>query len=189
MPQKKNPDIAELTRGASAVLVGNATALMSLVKGLPLTYNRDLSWDKPLIFESIDDLLLVLPAMTGMVRTMRVDVEALAAAATEGFTLATDVADWLARQGVPFSEAHEIVGRVVRLCEQRACDLDDLSDEDLRGVDVRLTPAARSVLDVRQALAARCGAGATAPARVREQLAGLRDCAGVAAEWAREVTR
>jgi len=189
MPQKKNPDIAELTRGVSAVLVGNAAALLSLVKGLPLTYNRDLSWDKPLIFESIDDLLLVLPAMTGMVHTMRVDVEALAAAAADGFTLATDVADWLARQGVPFSEAHEVVGRLVRLCEERACDLGDLGDDDLAAVDARLTPDVRSVLDVRQALAARCGAGATAPARVREQLAQLRARVGMAAEWARKVTR
>jgi argininosuccinate lyase len=188
MPQKKNPDIAELTRGVSAVLIGNATALLTLVKGLPLAYNRDLSWDKPLIFESIDDLLLVLPAMAGMVRTMRVDEEALAAAAVEGFTLATDVADWLARRTVPFNEAHEIVGRLVRLCEERACDLGDLSDDDLMGVDARLTPDVRSVLDARSALDARCGAGGTAPARVTEQLRDLEACAAAAAAWARGET-
>lgn len=188
MPQKKNPDIAELTRGASAVLVGNATAVLTMVKGLPLTYNRDLSWDKPLIFEAIDLLLLVLPAMAGMVRTMRVDVEAMAVAATEGFTLATDAADWLARQGVPFSEAHEIVGRLVRVCEERSCALADLTDADLAGVDARLTPAVREVLDVRQALEARCGFGATAPARVSEQLDALEERLDETVAWACEMT-
>jgi len=189
MPQKKNPDIAELTRGVAAVITGNATALLSLVKGLPLTYNRDLSWDKPLIFESIDDLFLVLPAMAGMIRTLRVDSQALAAAAAEGFTLATDVADWLAREGVPFSEAHEIVGRLVRVCEERACDLGDLTDDELAGVDSRLTPSVRSVLDIRQALEARCGVGGTAPARVREQLLELEEAVRVAGAWAQGVTR
>ena len=152
---------------------------------MPLTYNRDLSWDKPLVFETIDMLLRVLPAMSGMVRTMRVNVQTLAVAAAEGFTLATDVADWLARRGVPFSEAHEVVGRLVRLCEGRACNLDGLTDADLVGVHPQLTPDVREILDVRVALNARCGAGGTAPSRVREQLVDLAEHARGAETWAR----
>lgn len=175
MPQKKNPDIAELTRGASGIFIGNLTSMLVMLKGLPFTYNRDLSFDKHAIFDTIDKLMLVLPAMAGMIATMRVNREVMAAGATAGFTLATDVADWLARKGVPFKEAHEIVGNMVRLCEERNQDLDQLSDADLAGLDERLTPEVRSVLDVRQALLSRCGAGGTSPIRVLEQIQTLEE--------------
>jgi argininosuccinate lyase len=173
MPQKKNPDIAEMARGATGPFIGNLTAMLVMVKGLPLTYNRDLTYDTAVIFDTVDKLLALVPAMTGMVRTMRVNREALAQAASGGFTLATDVADWLARSGVPFRDAHEIVGRLVQRCEDGGCELDSLSGEDLAEVDVHLGPEVRSVLNVRQALLARCGVGGTAPQRVIEQLAAL----------------
>ena len=170
MPQKKNPDIAELTRGAAGIFIGNLTSMLVQLKGLPLTYNRDLSWDKHEALDTVDVLLKVLPPMAGMIATMTVDREVLAASATSGYTLATDVADWLARKGVPFKDGHEIVGNLVRLCEGKGCGLDQLSDAELAAVDPRLTPDARSAMEVRQALRARCGRGATAPDRVREQL-------------------
>jgi argininosuccinate lyase len=186
MPQKKNPDIAELTRGATGIFIGNLTAMLVMLKGLPFTYNRDLSFDKHEVFDTMDKLFLVLPAMTGMIRTMRVNREAMAIHATSGFTLATDVADWLARKGVPFKDAHEVVGSMVRLCETRACDLNDLSDQDLFALDNRLTPDVRAVLDVRQALLSRCGIGATSPIRVAEQLDALESRIEASAAWSRE---
>lgn len=185
MPQKKNPDIAELARGAAGPFIGNLTSLLVMLKGLPLTYNRDLSYDKDVIFDTVDSLLVLIPAMAGMIRTMRVNREVLAAAASEGFTLATDVADWLARNGVPFRDAHEIVGRLVQRCEDDGRDLDSLTDEDLAEVDVRLSPAVRSVLDVRHALLARCGSGATSPQRVAEQLGALEEKVAGFSRWAR----
>lgn len=184
MPQKKNPDIAELTRGASGIFIGNLTSMLVMLKGLPFTYNRDLSFDKHEIFDTVDKLLLVLPAMAGMIATMRVNREVMAAGATAGFTLATDVADWLARRGVPFKEAHEVVGNLVRRCEERGCGLDQLGDADLAGVDPRLTPEVRSVLDVRQALLSRCGAGGTSPERVAEQIAALEQRVEGFLDWA-----
>jgi argininosuccinate lyase len=185
MPQKKNPDIAELTRGAAGIFIGNLTSVLVMLKGLPFTYNRDLSFDKHEVFDTVDKLLLVLPAMAGMVATLKVNRAVMAKGAAAGFTLATDVADWLARRGVPFNEAHEIVGTLVRRCEERGIGLDGLDDGELARVDPRLTPEVRTVLDVRRALEARCGIGGTAPARVREQIAELeRDAAGCAA-WAR----
>jgi argininosuccinate lyase len=173
MPQKKNPDIAELTRGASGIFIGNLTSMLIMLKGLPFTYNRDLSFDKHEVFDTVDKLLLVLPAMAGMIATMKVNREVLAAGATAGFTLATDVADWLARKGVPFKDGHEIVGNMVRLCEEKGHDLHQLSDADLTSLDERLTPDVRTVLDVRQALLSRCGAGGTSPVRVMEQIEAL----------------
>jgi argininosuccinate lyase len=116
---------------------------------------------------------------------MRVNREVLAASATEGFTLATDVADWLSRQGVPFRAAHEIVGRMVQRCEDLGVDLNDLTDAQLAGIDPHLTPEVRAVVDVRQALQARCGIGATAPFRVREQLSELENRIAGFSAWAR----
>lgn len=185
MPQKKNSDIAELTRGAAGIFIGNLTSLLIQVKGLPLTYNRDLSYDKHEMFDTIDTMLIHLPAMAGMIATMRVNREVLAASATEGFTLATDVADWLSRQGVPFRAAHEIVGRMVQRCEDLGVDLNDLTDAQLAGIDPHLTPEVRAVVDVRQALQARCGIGATAPFRVREQLSELENRIAGFSAWAR----
>lgn len=173
MPQKKNADIAELTRGRSARLIGCLGTMLTALKGLPFAYNRDLAEDKRASFEAVDTLSAVLPAMAGMVRTMRVDTEELRRQATDGFTLATEVADWLARQGVPFSEAHEITGRLVRYCEDRGIGLDDLSENDLAAVDARLNIEVKARLTPEAALKARDGYGGTAPRRVTEQLARL----------------
>jgi len=184
MPQKKNADIAELTRGRAARLIGALTAMLSALKGLPFAYNRDLAEDKRAAFEAVDTLATVLPAMAGMIATMRVDVARLRAQSTEGFTLATEVADWLARRGVPFAEAHEITGALVRLCEDRGIGLEVLGDADLAALDARLLPALRQVLTPEAAVAARSGHGGTAPARVAEQLARLRATLDAQRKWA-----
>jgi argininosuccinate lyase len=171
MPQKKNPDIAELARGKSGRLIGNLTGLLATLKGLPLAYNRDLQEDKEPVFDSVDTLLVVLPAMTGLIATLAFDTARLAALAPQGFSLATDVAEWLVREGVPFREAHEVAGACVRRCEDLGCDLPDLSDDQLAAISPRLTPRVREVLTVEGSVASRTGRGGTAPARVREQLA------------------
>ena len=170
MPQKKNPAVAELARGKAGRLIGGLTGLLSVLKGLPFAYNRDLQEDKEPAFDAIDTLLLVLPAMTGCVATLRFDVERMGQSAPQGYALATDIAEWLVRQGVPFREAHEVAGGCVRRAEARGVELWDLSDDELRDISDRLTPAVRSVLSVRGALEARSAFGGTAPARVREQL-------------------
>lgn len=170
MPQKKNPDIAELARGKSGRLIGNLTGLLATCKALALAYNRDLQEDKEPLFDSADQLLLVLPAFTGMIATAEFNREAMAAAAPRGFTLATDVAEWLVKQRVPFSDAHEIAGQMVALCENEGCQLQDLSDAQLQQVSEHLTPAVREVLTVTGSVASRDSVGGTAFARVREQL-------------------
>jgi argininosuccinate lyase len=170
MPQKKNPDIAELARGKSGRLIGNLTGLLTTLKGLPLAYNRDLQEDKEPVFDSVDTLRVVLPAMTGLVATLRFDTARLAALAPQGFSLATDVAEWLVREGVPFREAHELAGACVRRCEELGCDLPDLTDDQLAEISPHLTPALREVLTVEGSVASRTGRGGTAPVRVREQL-------------------
>ncbi|WP_026877000.1 argininosuccinate lyase [Jiangella gansuensis] len=174
MPQKKNPDIAELARGKAGRLVGNLTGLMTTLKALPLAYNRDLQEDKEPVFDSLDTLMLLLPAFTGMVATLTFDTARLEALAPQGFSLATDVAEWLVRQGVPFRSAHEIAGACVRECESRGIELWDLSDDDLAGISPSLTPQVRSVLSVPGSLASRSARGGTAPVRVREQLDAVR---------------
>jgi len=173
MPQKKNPDIAELARGKAGRLVGNLAGLLTTLKGLPLAYNRDLQEDKEPVFDSVATLELVLPAFAGMVETLTFDTERMRALAPEGFSLATDVADHLVRQGVPFREAHEIAGALVRFCEERGLELDEPSDADYASIDPRLTPDVRGVLTVDGSIASRSGVGGTAPERVAEQLAAL----------------
>jgi argininosuccinate lyase len=174
MPQKKNPDIAELARGKSGRLIGNLAGLLATLKALPLAYNRDLQEDKEPVFDSVDTLEVLLPAFTGQVATLRFATERMAEVAPQGFSLATDVAEWLVRQGVPFRVAHELAGACVRVCEERGIDLADLTDADLAAVDERLTPAVRDVLTVQGSVASRDARGGTAPARVAEQLAELR---------------
>ncbi len=170
MPQKKNPDIAELARGKAGRLVGNVTALLTTLKGLPLAYNRDLQEDKEPVFDSVDTLEVVLPALTGMVATLSFDTARMAELAPQGFSLATDVAEWLVRDGVPFRVAHEVAGACVRRCEELGCELDELDDEQLAAVSPYLTPAVREVLTVEGSVASRDSRGGTAPARVAEQL-------------------
>ena len=173
MPQKKNPDVAELARGKSGRLVGNLTGLLTTLKGLPLAYNRDLQEDKEPVFDSVETLEVLLPAFTGMVATLTFNTDRMAELAPQGFSLATDVADWLVRQGVPFREAHEHSGALVALCEERGIDLHEATDAELAGISPQLTPAVRDVLTVEGSIASRSGVGGTAPERVSEQLAQL----------------
>jgi argininosuccinate lyase len=186
MPQKKNADIAELARGKAGRLVGGLVAVLTMLKGLPLAYDRDMQEDKEQVFDAVDTLELVLPALAGMVSTMTVRVDRLAAAAPLGYTLATEVADWLVRRGVPFREAHEVTGRLVALCVARGCALDEVSDEDLQRISPRLTPDVRQVLSVRSALAARTTPGSTGPGPVSDQLASVGDQLDGWREWATE---
>jgi argininosuccinate lyase len=183
MPQKKNPDIAELARGKAGRLIGNLTGLLSTLKSLPLSYNRDLSEDKHHVLDTVDTLLLVLPAMAGMVATMQVQVDELRRQAPLGFTLATEVADWLSLRGVPFKVAHEITGALVQLCEQHQLELWEVTPAMLAGVDERLTPEVRDCLTLEAAIAARSGRGGTAPERVREQLERLKTALDGQQQW------
>jgi argininosuccinate lyase len=184
MPQKKNPDIAELARGKSGRFIGNLTGLLATLKALPLAYDRDLQEDKEPVFDTVEQLLVLLPALSGLIATLRVDAKRLTAAAPSGFALATDVAEWLVRQGVPFREAHEIAGSLVSYCEQRGVDLADVSDEQLADIDPRLRADVRGVLSVEGALRARSSVGGTAPDRVAEQLAALADAVRTHERWA-----
>jgi len=173
MPQKKNPDIAELARGKSGRLIGNLAGLLATLKGLPLAYNRDLQEDKEPVFDSVETLEVLLPAFTGMVATLRFNTSRMAELAPQGFSLATDVADWLVRQRVPFRDAHEISGALVRFCEINELDLHEPTDEQYAAISPHLTAALRDVLTVEGSIASRNGAGGTAPERVAEQLATL----------------
>ena len=183
MPQKKNPDVAELVRGKAGRLIGNLTGLLAMLKGLPLAYNRDLQEDKEPIFDSIDQLLIMLPAIAGMLSTLTFHSDRLAELAPKGFSLATDIADWLVRQRVPFAEAHEIAGACVRRCEAAGIELTDLSADDLVEISPQLTPEVRSVLTVEGSINSRSGRGGTAEVRVREQLAELQAELAVIEKW------
>lgn len=171
MPQKKNPDIAELARGKSGRVIGNLAGLLATLKGLPLAYNRDLQEDKEPVFDSVETLEVLLPAFTGMIATLTFETERMAELAPAGFSLATDVAEWLVKEHVPFRDAHEITGELVGYCEQRGLTLEQLSDEQLAEVSPRLTPAVKAVLSVPGSIAARDGRGGTSPASVQRQLA------------------
>jgi argininosuccinate lyase len=186
MPQKKNPDVGELARGKAGRLIGNLVSLLTTLKGLPLTYNRDLQEDKEPVFDAVDTLLLVLPAVSGLIATMRVNSERLEALAPQGFALATDLAELLVRRGVVFRDAHEVVGHLVVWCQVHDKDFDDLTDEELAKVSPHLTPDVREVLNVPGALASRKAHGGTAPERVRDQLDSLRALANEQAAWASE---
>lgn len=174
MPQKKNPDVAELARGKSGRLIGNLTGLLATLKALPLAYNRDLQEDKEPVFDSADTLEVLLPAVSGMIDTLTFNTERMAELAPLGFALATDIAEWLVRQGVPFREAHELSGACVRVAESRGVELWDLTDEEFAAVSEHLTPDVRSVLSTEGSLNARSGQGGTAPSAVAQQLAQLK---------------
>lgn len=185
MPQKKNPDVAELARGKSGRLIGNLTGLLATLKGLPFAYNRDLQEDKEPAFDTVEQLLLVLPAMTGLIKTLTFNTDQMAKSAPEGFALATDIAEWLVRQGVPFRQAHELAGACVRQAESRGVELWDLSPIELAEISPLLTPAVSSVLSLQGSLDSRSAFGGTAPVRVREQLAALSAQSGeLRARWA-----
>ena len=173
MPQKKNPDIAELARGKAGRLIGNLTGLLATLKALPLAYNRDLQEDKEPVFDSVETIEVLLPAFTGMIATLTFDTDRMAELAPQGFSLATDVADWLVRQRVPFREAHEISGALVAFCESNGLDLDEPTDAQYQAISPHLTPDVREVLTVEGSVASRTGTGGTAPQRVAEQRANL----------------
>ncbi|MEV7969195.1 argininosuccinate lyase [Sphaerisporangium sp. NPDC088356] len=199
MPQKKNPDVAELARGKSGRLIGNLMTLLTTLKGLPLTYNRDLQEDKEPVFDSVDTLLLVLPAVSGLVSTMRVNTARLESSAPDGFALATDLAELLVRRGVPFRDAHEAVGHLVVWCQVNDTTFEKLTEDDLAKISPHFVetpggtvvpgdeggvPGTLDVLNVQGALASRKAYGGTAPDRVRDQLSALREIVDGQAAWA-----
>lgn len=173
MPQKKNPDMAELARGKAGRLVGNLTALLTTLKGLPFAYNRDLQEDKEPLFDSIDTVLLVLPAVTGMVATTDFDREKMALAAPLGFSLATEIADYLVRAHVPFAHAHEAAGKCVALCESSGRQLHQLTDSEFAQIHPSLLPDVRDVLTVHGALNSRTTVGGTSPSSFAVQIKNL----------------
>ncbi|MFL6060983.1 MAG: argininosuccinate lyase [Marmoricola sp.] len=174
MPQKKNPDISELARGKAGRLIGDLAGLLATLKALPLAYNRDLQEDKEPVFDAVDTLEVLLPAFAGQVATLRFDTARMAELAPQGFSLATDIAEWLVREGVAFRVAHEVAGACVRRCEELGIELHELTDEQFAAIDPALTPAVRAVLTAEGSVASRTGRGGTAPVRVTEQLAELR---------------
>jgi argininosuccinate lyase len=184
MPQKKNPDVAELARGKAGRLIGNLTGLLATLKGLPLAYNRDLQEDKEPVFDSVDQLLLLLPAVAGMVGTLTFHPERLESLAPRGFSLATDLADWLVRRRVPFADAHHVAGAAVRFCEAQGIELSDLTPAQLQQISPNLTAEVLDVLTVSGSVDSRSGRGGTATARVREQLDEVRDAVGAIRGWA-----
>jgi argininosuccinate lyase len=179
MPQKRNPDAAELVRGHSGRIAGAMVSLVVTMKGLPLAYSKDMQDDKPPVFEAHDLLMLSLQALAGMVEATGFDEARMRAAAEAGYATATDLADWLVREaGVPFREAHHITGRAVALAEERGCALADLPLDALREVDPRLDERVFSVLTVDASVRSRTSYGGTAPQRVREQIAKARKALG-----------
>jgi len=171
MPQKRNPDAAELVRAKVGRLMGSFTALSVIVKGLPLAYAKDLQEDKEQVFDAFDTLRLSLAAMAGMVRDMIPQQEAIDAALQKGFITATDLADWLVREAdVPFRDAHHITGKIVRLAEGRGCRLDQLSLDDMKKIDARINKDVFAVLEPSKAVASRTSQGGTAPKVVRKAI-------------------
>jgi argininosuccinate lyase len=173
MPQKKNPDIAELARGKSGRLIGNLTGLLTTLKGLPLAYNRDLQEDKEPVFDSIETLEVLLPAFTGMIATITFHTDRMAELAPQGFSLATDVAEWLVKRHVSFRDAHEITGTLVKVAERQGLDLHEIDDAGLAEISPHLTPEVREVLTIQGSVTRRDGQAGTAPVRVAEQRAAL----------------
>lgn len=173
MPQKKNPDVAELARGKAGRFIGNLTGLLTVLKGMPFAYNRDLQEDKEFIFDSVENLLLLIPPVTGMVASTKFDRAKMKAAAPLGFSLATEIADFLVKDGVPFSEAHEAAGKCVKMSEVRGIALHELSDEELFSAHPKLNPSVRTALDLEGAVKGRTSVNSAGPASVQNQLANL----------------
>ncbi len=179
MPQKRNPDAAELVRGHAGRIIGCATALMVTMKGLPLAYSKDMQDDKPPVFEAHDLLALSIAAMTGMVESLAFRTDRMRALAETGFSTATDLADWLVRAaGVPFREAHHITGRAVKQAEDKGCGLADLALADLQAIDARIGEGVFDVLTVDASVASRTSYGGTAPDQVRARVAEARAALG-----------
>jgi argininosuccinate lyase len=172
MPQKRNPDAAELLRAKIGRIFGANVALMTVMKGLPLTYSKDMQEDKEQTFDAADHLMLGLAAMTGMVADMKARPDDLRVAAAMGFSTATDLADWLVRElGLPFRDAHHITGSLVAMAEKKGCDLPELTLEDMQSVHAGITKSVFDVLGVDNSVASRTSYGGTAPDNVRAQIA------------------
>ena len=170
MPQKKNPDACELMRGKCGRVFGHLQALLVTMKGLPLAYNKDMQEDKEPVFDAAETLDLALTAMGGMVSDLTPNPDAMGREAARGFSTATDLADWLVREaGVPFRDAHHITGTLVKMAEDKGCDLADLSLADMQGVNKSITDDVFNVLTVDASVRSRISYGGTAPANVRAQ--------------------
>ncbi|MFN7002520.1 MAG: argininosuccinate lyase [Roseinatronobacter sp.] len=179
MPQKRNPDAAELLRAKLGRILGATVALFTVMKGLPLTYSKDMQEDKEQVFDAADNLLLGLAVMEGMVSDLTANRAALEAAASSGFSTATDLADWLVRElNLPFRDAHHVTGALVKLAEDKGCDLPDLSLDEMQNVHGEITEAVYSVLGVQNSVASRVSYGGTAPANVRAQIARWKEVLG-----------
>ncbi|MEE3625819.1 argininosuccinate lyase [Nitrospirillum sp. BR 11752] len=175
MPQKKNPDAAELVRAKCGRVMGALSGLLVVMKGLPLAYSKDMQEDKEPVFEADDTLALCLAATTGMIQDMTPDPAAMRRAVEAGFPTATDLADWLVRRlGLPFREAHHVTGRIVRLAEERGCGLSDVPLDAMKGVDARITDEVYAVLSLEASVASRTSFGGTAPERVRAAVSAAR---------------
>ena len=174
MPQKKNADIAELARGKSGRFIGNLTSLLVVLKGLPFAYNRDLQEDKEPVFDSVDQLLILLPAITGMIETAQFDSAAISKGAADGFSLATEIADFLAKKQIPFATAHEVAGECVKFCEKNQIELDQLSDAQLLAIHPALTGEVKAFLNVKGAVASRTSSMGTSQKSVAAALAQLK---------------
>lgn len=171
MPQKKNPDAAELVRAKTGRINGALITLLTVMKGLPLAYSKDMQEDKEAVFDAAENLELAIAAMTGMVSDLTVNEASMAAAAGSGFSIATDLADWLVREtGLPFREAHHVTGAAVALAEKKGCGLEDLTLEDLQGIHPKITKSVFDVLSVDKSVRSRKSFGGTAPANVRRQV-------------------
>ena len=183
MPQKKNPDIAELARGKSGRLIGNLTALLATLKGLPFAYNRDLQEDKEPIFDSVETLLVLLPALTGMVKTAKFNSAIISSGAHSGFALATEIADYLAKKSVPFAQAHEAAGECVRLCESAGIELHELSNDQLEAIHPELKSDLKEFLTTQGAVASRTSSLGTSISSVTKQIAALENATKEAKSW------
>ncbi len=183
MPQKKNPDIAELARGKSGRMIGNLTALLTTLKGLPFAYNRDLQEDKEPVFDSVETLLVLLPALTGMVATAKFNGMNISQGAHSGFALATEIADYLAKKEIPFAEAHEVAGACVKFCESVKKELHELSDSELASIHSELKSDLRDFLTVSGAIASRTSSLGTSISSVTEQISQLRSATKEAKAW------
>ena len=187
--RRRTRTVPELARGKAGRLIGNLSGLLATLKAMPLAYNRDLQEDKEPLVDSVTQLSILLPAFTGLVSTLTFHEDRMRELAPAGFTLATDLAEWMVRQGVPFREAHEASGACVRIAESRGVDLVDLTDEELAGVDKRLLPEVREVLTVDGAVASRDTRGGTAKPRVVEQRERVREANKAARQWAEQPVR
>ena len=174
MPQKKNADIAELARGKSGRFIGNLTSLLVVLKGLPFAYNRDLQEDKEPVFDSVDQLLMLIPAITGMIETAQFNSTAISKGAADGFSLATEIADFLAKKQIPFATAHEVAGQCVKFCEKNRIELDQLSDAQLLAIHPALTGEVKAFLNVKGAVASRTSSMGTSQKSVTAALAQLK---------------